>query len=417
MPAVELSDTAFAEFAEAIETDPLDVLLTRYRRDAFIRALLPRSDVVEVIPSGSLARATNVGPIHDLDLIVVFDAERHPQWDGGSGTAAAALDELQAMLRQRLQRLVGPVAGKIYGTEPRNHVVRCTTDITFGLFEELLEGFLPPPAPPVDVMPAIRHGDHLRVPERRTDRWIDVDPEHLIRLVQERQREWAYFDQVVRMVKVWAEHQGLNIKPLALEFLVLKYLPRPRLFQMLPLDEAVACFFEAAHRAHVTDLSDPAGRSGSVDPHLDYSVLRALLREGADLSRQAVEAARPDVVGQNAATDPWDLWRRLFGRKFPKKKVLWYPTFLPPPVADRVGWSWAVWWTRLDPLWTWPSPPPQEDNPFRPPWDPPDDSPEGSPQAPADRPPGAPPTQDGKDLLGEVDDAPAPQRPLLFGFR
>ena len=42
----------------------------------FIGKLERLPDVVEVIESGSLARGTQIGPVHDVDLIVVFDSSR-----------------------------------------------------------------------------------------------------------------------------------------------------------------------------------------------------------------------------------------------------------------------------------------------------------------------------------------------------
>ena len=56
-------------------------------------------------------------------------------------------------------------------------------------------------------MPAVREGSHLLIPERGTG-WIDVDPEKLMRQVEQRQREWKYFTEVVGMVKAWAETQS-----------------------------------------------------------------------------------------------------------------------------------------------------------------------------------------------------------------
>jgi tRNA nucleotidyltransferase (CCA-adding enzyme) len=60
-----------------------------------INALKDRPDVVEVIPSGSLARSTHLGPIDDVDLIVVFDESMHPDWHGGgSAQVGACVGEL-----------------------------------------------------------------------------------------------------------------------------------------------------------------------------------------------------------------------------------------------------------------------------------------------------------------------------------
>jgi Nucleotidyltransferase domain len=308
------SEEAFDRFGRAIETDPLDVLLARWRRDAFTTRLRRLPGVVQVIHSGSLARGTHVGQIHDVDIIVVFDAAACPGWDRGSGSAAAALEDMRAGIDKRLGSGQGPFTRLVQRTELRNHVVRCQ-DVSLGPLDDII-----PSGPPVDVMPALRVGSHLRVPGRRRDRWDDVDPEKLMRLVEERKREWKYFDEAVRMVKVWAERSHLNMQSVAIEVLVLKYLPRPRFFETLSCGEAMARFFEAAARANIHMLSDPAGRCGEIDPGMNYGALRAALTKAAGLARQAVDAERaienPNLA-EGAIEDPNHFWRKIFGRKFP----------------------------------------------------------------------------------------------------
>ena len=92
------------------------------------------------------------------------------------------------------------------------------------------------------------------------------------------------------MVKAWAEHNHLNMKNLAVEVMVLKYCPRPRFFETLSCGEAVARFFEAAAKANITSLKDPAGRCGEIDPGMNYGKLRAALGQAAGLARQAMDA-------------------------------------------------------------------------------------------------------------------------------
>ncbi len=56
--------------------------------------------------------------------------------------------------------------GLLKETEQRTHVVTCDGDWA-GPFEEII-----PVAPPVDVLPAVREGSHLLIPERGTG-WIE----------------------------------------------------------------------------------------------------------------------------------------------------------------------------------------------------------------------------------------------------
>ena len=93
------SEDAFRRFGHDIESDPIGVLLAKWRRDAFIEKLKRLPDVVEVIPSGSLARGTQIGPVHDVDLIVVFDRSAHPGYGSGTESARAAMMHLEEEIR------------------------------------------------------------------------------------------------------------------------------------------------------------------------------------------------------------------------------------------------------------------------------------------------------------------------------
>lgn len=340
----------FHNFAREIQTDPLMVLLAKWRRSQFVDALKNRPDVAEIIPSGSLARGTHVGRIHDVDLIVVFKEDMHPDWKG-SGSARQSLEHLQGMIGETLQRPLSLV----HDTELRNHVVKCNLDPSGGPFD-----FIIPGAPPVDVMPAVREGSHLRIPERLSDGWIHTDPERLMSMVASRQRQWSNFDQVVRMIKDWGHHCGLKLKGPTVEALVLMYLPRPGLFETLSCSDAVARFFERASRAHITELVDPAGRCGKIDPHLDYGRLRKALDRSADLARKAVTAER-DWENRDSAregvTHPSVYWQEIFGKDRFRRPRVWYwspqvPDARPAPEsrrwfdeeagpANETGWGWT----------------------------------------------------------------------------
>jgi hypothetical protein len=352
-------DDGFRSFSHAIESDPLGVLLAKWQRDKFIGILKQVPDVVEVIPSGSLTRGTQIGRIHDVDLIVVFDKDAHPDFGrGGPESAQAAMVYLQGKLLEKLHPLSddllqeGATEGlvrdtKIRETEQRTHVVTCRGG-WIGEFTGII-----PSAPPVDVMPAVRKGSHLLVPERGTG-WIDVDPEKLMRMVAQRQREWKYFTEVVGMVKAWAEKEKLGMKNLAVEVMVLKYCPRPGLFETLSRSEAIARFFEAASKAHIESLEDPAGRCGEIAKGMDYEKLREHLDRAAELARQAIEVAHlyEEFSWRRLPVPHPDVfWHELFGKKYPRgRKGFLRPTATEPwPGKYRTG--------PATPGWTGPKPP------------------------------------------------------------
>ena len=66
---------AFKTFQDVVNADIPHVREARTRRDLFKGAFGAEVDVKEVIASGSLARGTHKDPIHDVDVIVVFDQE------------------------------------------------------------------------------------------------------------------------------------------------------------------------------------------------------------------------------------------------------------------------------------------------------------------------------------------------------
>lgn len=370
------SDDEFDAFGEDIARDPVRALLAKWQRDAFIAKLKGLPDVLEVIPSGSLTRDTYIGSVKDIDLIVVFDKSKHPDWGSGPESAEAALKYLEDKLIELLHPLSGPDA-LIKGTHQKTHVVKCDGGWT-GPYAEII-----PSAPPVDVMPAVREQpsllerSHLLVPKLARDEsgkiipgkseWEHVDPETFMRLVEQRQREWEYFTEVIKLVKAWAEHEGLEMKSVAIEAMVLKYCPRPRMFETLSRGEAIARFFEAASKAHIDSLKDPAGRGGEIDPRMDYGKLQRKLKEAARLARQAMDAeyALKDHRDRVEGVTLDRVWRRLFGEKYPKARE---PFWRAPIWEPWSGGSWKPPPRRPDePDDPNPPPPPGTPNP------PPDD--------------------------------------------
>ena len=69
---------AFDKLQGTADADPEQVKEARRRRDLFRNAFKKEADVVEVVPSGSLARSTQREPINDVDVIIVFKASEHP---------------------------------------------------------------------------------------------------------------------------------------------------------------------------------------------------------------------------------------------------------------------------------------------------------------------------------------------------
>lgn len=295
-----------------VDADVNIVRLARERRDTFKAALATAEDVSVVWGSGSLARSTQLQPVHDVDLVVEFDLAQHPDWGEDGDSAEEAIDRCRDLVNELLS-----VNGGSYDqlvrqvrTADHNRAAKC---------------FIDPPedenAFTVDVMPALRRADLILIPFKSEKRWTLANPEYLIDLVAERQRQWSQFRPLVRALKHWSrQHTDVTgkVKSLVMEILALDCLPagnnRP---------EALKDFFVTAS-THSLQIEDPAGLSGPIQPNLDASGLRRALEDSALAAVAAIRAVADN--DQPAATRHW---QSVFGSAF--------PLVLPPGGGEDPG--------------------------------------------------------------------------------
>lgn len=310
---------AFATYQLHVDADPAAVKEARSRARTFKDAFEGEPDVPDVFTSGSLARKTHKDPIHDVDVVIIYNKADHPEWGEPGDSAEAALDATRARVNELLGATSGTYAHLVRLAKWRNHAVKC---------------FIDDPndddAFTVDAMPALRDNGHLLVPEAVSKTWVETDPEHLIDAVNARQAGWSKYQGTVRMLKVWATNQtGIEVKSLVLEVLALDFLPFDGTLQPV----AVKNFFIAA-AAHIEagyKVEDPAGYCGEVQPSLDYEEFGTRLRNAANL---AVTALAKQAQSDDAAAI--QRWHDLFGDGFPKPpKTTPAPGVVPPVAPER----------------------------------------------------------------------------------
>jgi hypothetical protein len=292
-------NSAFEDYRKIVDASPEAVSEARARRDLFRTALLTYDDIVEVVPSGSLARGTHKDPIHDVDLIAIYSEDDHPDWGLDGVSAGDALSETGRRVNEQLGATNGLLDQRVRLASPRNHAVKCFLDDP-----QDPDGFT------VDVMPAFRREGMLLVPESASATWIATDPEYLISEVAKRHSEWNKFASTVRMPKAWAAGQDVKIKSLVMEVLALEHLPaannRPT---------AIAQFFSAAawYLENGNEVQDPAKVCGEIQKDLDTGAVADLLRAAADRATRAQQAVRNNDQQRAVA-----LWREVFGPDFPE---------------------------------------------------------------------------------------------------
>ncbi|MFF8674222.1 hypothetical protein [Streptomyces sp. NPDC015242] len=292
-------DDAFDAFQKTVNEDIDKTRLARERRDLFKTALLSEPDVLETFGSGSLSRSTQLKPIHDVDVVIVYDPDEHPEWGNDGPSAQDALEHVRTQVNRLLSQTNGTHANEVRHTLVRNHAVKC-----------FLDDPEDPEAFTVDVMAALRQEDgSLLIPEKLNTRWVPANPEYLIGQVADHQRDWPHFRPLVRVLKQWrltAPVQG-GIKSLVMEVLALNCMPRSG-----NRSQALRTFFTAAAVRVHEGVWDPAGLCGQIQPDLDHAGLSDAFADAADLAERAcVAAAEGDT--DNALR----LWQRIFGGDFP----------------------------------------------------------------------------------------------------
>jgi hypothetical protein len=292
-------NSAFDDYQDTIDEDPDVVAVARGRRGLVKTAFGAEDDVTETFSSGSLRRATQLKPIHDLDMVIVYDADAHPTWGQVGDSAEDALVHVQGRVNTLLGFTNGTSSNLVRLAKICNHSVKCFIDAPDSGFT-------------VDVMPALRQTDGtLLIPEKLSRKWVPADPEYLIRQVQDRHDTWKHYRPMVRVLKDWrldaAVNMSSDVKSLVIEILALTCLPTSG-----TRAQALAKFFEAAIEATYQPICDPANLCGEVQPDLDYVGLRAELEKAAEYASNAVLCEQVNDIA-NAKR----LWRKVFGDDFP----------------------------------------------------------------------------------------------------
>jgi hypothetical protein len=305
---------AFDEFQGIVNADAEQVKEARRRRDLFRDAFLNEGDVNEVIASGSLARGTHKDPIHDVDVVIIYDGSQHQEW----GTPGPSAEDALNHTRTRVNALLGATNGTfdkaVRLARWRNHAVKC---------------FLDDPEDPnaftVDAMPALRREGRLYIPEASSKQWVPCDPEYLISEVAKKHTEWGKYAGTVRMLKRWASQQDTKVKSLVMEVLALEFLPTDRTRPVAIKDFFVSAFYAIDGGREVVD---PAGICGPIQSDLDYEEFATCLQEARDAAVRAFRAQNNENI-----TAAIQHWGSVFGEDFPEPPSTGSPL---PAIAPEV---------------------------------------------------------------------------------
>jgi hypothetical protein len=292
-------EEAFTGLQQEVDAKADVVAEARRRRDAFRGAFDGEPDVQRTFASGSFARGTQIEPVKDVDLLVLYDSTAHPDWGQPGDSAEAALEHLRGRIKDLLgPGQVDPGSGidAVRRTEVRHHAVTCWLDDP----ED-------PDAFTVDVVPVLNRVEGgiprgFWIPEVPTRQWIASDPLYLIARVLERHRDsGGQFVKRERLLKRFNAGHGKLMKGLTIEIMGLGHMPDS------PIHESLATFFAAAETYVWQPILDPAGLGGEIEPDLDRAGACEAFKEAASLAWRANTAAERGEVEKAIC-----LWGQIF---------------------------------------------------------------------------------------------------------
>lgn len=309
---------AFSGYQSHVDADPASVKEARRRGHAFKGAFEALGEVDEVFISGSLARKTHKKPINDVDVVIVYSSDAHPDWGQAGDSAEEALKYTGAKVNELLGATNGTYERLVRLARPGNHAVKCFVDDPDD-----------PNAFTVDAMPAFRTESGLIIPEKSSTNWVPAHPEYLIEQVESRTANWAKYPGTVRMLKTWGANQtGISIKSLVMEVLALQFLPHDGTMQPTAIKQffvRAAAYIEAGY-----EVTDPAEICGPIQNNLDYDTFVERLRAAAT---NAGLAWSKQALSEEAAAIRY--WGAVFGDGFPTPpKTPGKPGVIPPVVPD-----------------------------------------------------------------------------------
>jgi hypothetical protein len=276
---------AFTAFYEAINLDGDHRQTANARRDALVALLKEKFDVLEAFATGSIPRFTALNRSADLDVIVALHYGKHIQ---GKSPSAVLQQVRDALSFKTLVRKNGQAVTLYYQTWPN-----------------------------VDIVPVARVQDsagnitHYQVPNANTESWIDARPARHSANVDAKASECgANFRRVIKMLKWWNETHGDYLQSYHIEVMALEIFYGNS--DNTPLE--VFRFFSKARPLLASPLFHDLG---PVDGYLSYSDRAEILKRWDWAVTKAGNAWLKAYGSNNDQKGAIELWREIFGEKFP----------------------------------------------------------------------------------------------------
>lgn len=286
---------AFSEFQqnlEPTETDRDKII----RRHDFIRARL-RGKIINDgrIPDfliGSYVRHTQIRPVNDVDIMVVFDSDSYRE------RYASTPQNFLRYLKLKLREIFPETKLR---TQPHSIGLKFTQ------------------SPDVDIVPAFLEdyeNEVFVIPDKDFIEYIETSPKQHQRIITEHNQFLQNkFMRIVKMLKKWRDYNEIELKSFHLEIFTMNVLNRP----FINYQGGLLYFFTNASNQIFDRCDDPTQLSGYLDSYLDYESKKRLSKIFHSTSQKIKELNRLEASGkhQEAIAE----WRKIFGPPFPKSET------------------------------------------------------------------------------------------------
>lgn len=249
--------------------------------------------------SGSYSRNTQIRPINDVDIVILFDIEEY--WDQFKNNPRGMLNFTGENLKE---------------TYPDKDIIIQSHSIGIK-FKDL---------PDVDVIPGFikdYNNEIYLIPNFNLNNFIETSPtKHKAIISRHNQNLGEKFIHIIKMMKCWRNNLvkesvskygiELKFKSFHLEIILMNILKN----RFSNYAKAIQQVFSKAAENLNQECHDPAGLSGRLDGYLTESQIRILKNVFNNTSENIKSLLRLEMEGKYQ--EAIEGWRELFGDQFPR---------------------------------------------------------------------------------------------------
>ncbi|QSQ12138.1 nucleotidyltransferase domain-containing protein [Myxococcus landrumensis] len=249
------------------------------------QALAPPEDFI----SGSYGRGTAVHPLHDVDLFVVLNPQRHPR---GSRTTDETLKQIRQVFKEEwTERELPRLQSHSVGIDFSSNIH-------------------------IDIVPAYQHEQTgYLIPQRGTGAWILTNPKRHQAVAAEADAAAGHqLNRLIKLVKHWnRQQQSSPLRSFHLEAMCYQALSRPPTGTLL---EQLGDVFEFLSKRVMYPCGDPAGLGGNVDAGFEKGQREAAHQLLLSASRTVRHVNEVSEVSGCDHSGPHAQLRKLLGDRY-----------------------------------------------------------------------------------------------------